>query len=71
MRVNGLPVARYLDDMIAWTAPSTENRDVNLRRVSAQMCIYNPFGAVKTIYLDSGRAVNLKYTEAKRGLFGN
>ena len=49
VKVNGMPVMRYLDEFIAWSAPATENREVNLRRASAHMCIYNPFGPVKTI----------------------
>ena len=49
VKVNGKPAMRYLDDFIAWSAPETENREVNLRRASAYMCIYNPFGPVRSI----------------------
>ncbi len=48
-RVNGMAVERYLNEFINWTAPATENRDVNLRRASAYMSVYNPFGPVKTV----------------------
>jgi len=71
VRVNSVSIKQYLDDFISWSAPATENRDVNLRRASAYMCVYNPFGPVNSIVLDSGKRVVLKYVPAKRGLFNN
>lgn len=48
-KVNGRRVTKHLEDFIRWTAPATENQEVNLRRASAYMSVFNPFGPVKTL----------------------
>ena len=68
-KVNGKGVELYIRQFNDLISPTTENSSVNARRAAAYMGVMNPFLPVKSIMLESGREVQLKYVRAKRGLF--
>ena len=75
-KVNGVPVLKWLEGYVKYASPKTENPEVNLRRASAFLSVYNPFNPVQSITItkpETKKQIKVKadYIVAKKALFAD
>ena len=67
---------KWLNTYIKYASPLTENPEVNLRRASAFLSVFNPFNTVSAITIqqpDQKKSLKVKvnYIAAKKALFAD